>query len=75
MAHFLNFFYDLIKDFVFIKKWWLQMEYQVSTPHGIFNVIQSLTYGEMIIAGLLTVIAFIFVFKVLYDVADREGFI
>lgn len=51
------------------------MEYQVTTPHGIFSVIQSLTYGEMIIAGILTVIAFILVFKVLYDVADREGFI
>lgn len=51
------------------------MLYEIHTPHGIFQVIQSLTYGEMIIAGLLTVIAAILVFKVLYDIADREGFL
>lgn len=51
------------------------MKYQVQTPHGIFEVFQSLTYGEMLIAGILVVIAVILGFKVLYDVLDREGFI
>jgi len=51
------------------------MGYQVSTPHGIFEIIQSLTYGEMIIAGVLVIIAVVIGFKTLYDIADREGFI
>lgn len=51
------------------------MSYQVTTPHGIFEIIQSLTYGEMIIAGILVIIATILTFKTLYDIADREGFI
>lgn len=51
------------------------MSYQILTPHGIFEVIQSLSYGEMIISGILVIIATILGFKTLYDVADREGFI
>lgn len=51
------------------------MSYQILTPHGIFEVIQSLSYGEMIITGILVIIATILGFKTLYDVADREGYI
>lgn len=51
------------------------MKYQVPTPHGFFEVIQSLSYGDMLIAGILVVIAAILVFKTLYDIAEREGFI
>lgn len=51
------------------------MKYDVTTPHGIFEIIQSLTYGEMIIAGILVIIAVIIGFKTLYEIADREGFI
>lgn len=51
------------------------MGYQVNTPHGVFEVLQSLSYGDMIIAGLLVIIAVIVGFKALYDIADREGFI
>ena len=51
------------------------MSYQILTPHGIFEVMQSLSYGEMIISGILVIIATILGFKTLYDVADREGFI
>ena len=51
------------------------MEYQINTGHGFFSVLQRLTYGEMLIAGLLTIILVVIVFKILYDVADREGFI
>jgi len=51
------------------------MGYQVSTPHGFFEVIQSLSYGEMIIAGILVIIVTILGFKTLYDIADREGYI
>lgn len=53
----------------------IYMKYQVPTPHGVFEVIQSLSYGDMIIAGILIVIAVIVGFKVLYDIADREGYI
>jgi len=53
----------------------LYMSYQILTPHGIFEVMQSLSYGEMIISGILVIIATILGFKTLYDVADREGFI
>jgi len=51
------------------------MNYEINTPHGLFEVIQSLSYGDMIIAGVLVVIAVIVGFKTLYDIADREGFI
>lgn len=51
------------------------MSYQVFTPHGIFEIIQSLSYGEMIISGILVIIATILGFKTLYDIADREGYI
>lgn len=51
------------------------MKYTVPTPHGVFEVLQSLSYGDMIIAGILTVIAVIIGLKVLYDIADREGYI
>ncbi|OLN29929.1 hypothetical protein [Desulfosporosinus metallidurans] len=51
------------------------MNYQIQTPHGFFEVIQSLSYGDMIIAGILTVIAVLVGIKVIYDVADREGYI
>lgn len=51
------------------------MSYQVLTPHGIFEIIQSLSYGEMIISGILVIIATILGFKTLYDIADREGYI
>lgn len=51
------------------------MSHEISTPHGIFEVIQSLTYGEMIISGILVIIAVVVSFKTLYDIADREGFI
>lgn len=53
----------------------IYMKYQVPTPHGVFEVIQSLSYGDMIIAGILIVIAVIVGFKTLYDIADREGYI
>lgn len=51
------------------------MNYEVITPHGLFEIIQSLSYGEMLISGILVVIAVILGFKTLYDIADREGFI
>lgn len=51
------------------------MSYQVLTPHGIFEIIQSMSYGEMIISGILVIIATILGFKTLYDIADREGYI
>jgi hypothetical protein len=53
----------------------INMKYQVPTPHGVFEVLQSLSYGDMIIAGILVVIAVILAFKTLYDIADREGYI
>lgn len=51
------------------------MEYTVQTLHGVFKVIQSMSYGEMLIAGILVIIATILGFKTLYDIADREGYI
>ena len=51
------------------------MSYQVITPHGLYEIIQSLSYGEMLISGILVVIAVILGFKTIYDIADREGFI
>lgn len=50
-------------------------KYIVTTPHGLFEVLQRLSYGEMLIAGILVVIAVVIGFKALYDIADREGFI
>ncbi|NLV16055.1 MAG: hypothetical protein GXY50_02425 [Syntrophomonadaceae bacterium] len=51
------------------------MIYRVFTPEGFFEVIQHLTYGDMIIASILIIILAVIVFKVIYDIADREGFI
>ncbi len=51
------------------------MSYRVFTPDGFFEVIQKLTYGDMIIAGLLVIILVVVLLKALYDIADREGFI
>lgn len=51
------------------------LKYSVSTAHGIFDVLQSLSYGDMIIAGLLVLILCVLGFKALYDIADREGYI
>ncbi|SHK92339.1 hypothetical protein [Desulforamulus aeronauticus] len=51
------------------------MEYKVETLHGIFLVIQSMSYGEMLIAGILVVIATILGFKTIYEIADKEGYI
>ncbi|ADI02572.1 MAG TPA: hypothetical protein GXX39_02345 [Syntrophothermus lipocalidus] len=51
------------------------MSYRVFTPEGFFEVLQQLTYGDMLIAGILVIILAVIVFKVLYDIADREGFI
>lgn len=51
------------------------MEYLVNTANGAFKVLQQLSYGDMIIAGLLVIIAVILGCKVVYDIADREGFI
>lgn len=53
----------------------MTMKYDVTTPHGVFEVLQSLTYGEMIIAGILVVILAVCGFKVIYDIASREGYI
>lgn len=51
------------------------MSYRVLTPEGFFDVLQQLTYGDMIIAGILVIILVVIGFKVIYDIADREGFI
>ena len=51
------------------------MSYEILTPKGLFEVIQSLSYGDMLIASILTIILLVVGFKVLYDIADREGFI
>lgn len=51
------------------------MSYKVFTPAGLFEVIQQLSYGDMIIAGILVIILVVLLFKVLYDIADREGFL
>jgi len=51
------------------------MSYEILTPKGLFEVIQSLSYGDMLIASILTLILLVVGFKVLYDIADREGFI
>lgn len=52
-----------------------EMNYRVFTPEGFFEVIQQLTYGDMIIASILIIILAVIAFKVIYDIADREGFI
>jgi hypothetical protein len=51
------------------------MLYRVFTPHGFFDVLQQLSYGDMIIAGILLIILVVLGFKVFYDIADREGYI
>ena len=51
------------------------MEYIINTSHGIFKVLQQLTYGDMIISILLLAILAVVGFKVIYDIADKEGFI
>lgn len=51
------------------------MLYRVFTPHGFFEVLQQLSYGDMIIAGILLIILVVLGFKVIYDIADREGYI
>lgn len=51
------------------------MYYKVFTPYGFFEVLQQLSYGEMIIAGILVLILAVLGCKVIYDVADREGII
>jgi hypothetical protein len=50
-------------------------KYIVTTPHGVFEVLQSLSYGDMIIAGILVLILAVLGFKTLYEIADREGYI
>lgn len=52
-----------------------EMIYRVFTPEGFFEVLQQLTYGDMIIAGILIIILAVVTFKAIYDIADREGFI
>lgn len=59
----------------FLRKVVMPMKYDISTPYGVFEVLQQLTYGEMIIGGILTVILVVVTFKAVYDIADREGFI
>ncbi|NSW84437.1 MAG: hypothetical protein HPY90_14475 [Syntrophothermus sp.] len=49
------------------------MSYRVFTPEGIFEVLQQLSYGDMLSAGILTIIVAVIVFKVLSEIADREG--
>jgi len=51
------------------------MNYQVQTSHGFFEVYQSLTYGDMILMGILVVIAVLVGIKIIYDIADREGYL
>lgn len=51
------------------------MSYKVFTPHGFFEVLQQLSYGEMIISGILVIILVVIGCKVVYDIADREGYI
>lgn len=51
------------------------MSYRVFTPDGFFEVLQQLSYGDMIIAGVLVLILIAVLFKVVYDIADREGFL
>lgn len=51
------------------------MGYKIFTPHGFFEVLQQLSYGDMIIAGILVIILVVLGIKVVYDIADREGFI
>ncbi len=51
------------------------MQYTVTTPHGIFAVIQSLSYGDLIVAILLSLILLVLGLKTAYDILDREGYI
>jgi len=47
--------------------------YEIITPHGVFQVIQSLTYGEMIISTLIIIMIVITGLRFLWEVAVREG--
>jgi len=47
--------------------------YDVLTPHGIFKVLQSFTYGEMVISILLIILIVITGLKFLWEIAIREG--
>jgi len=47
--------------------------YEIITPHGVFQVIQSLTYGEMIISTLIIILIVITGLRFLWEVAVREG--
>jgi hypothetical protein len=49
--------------------------YDVTTPHGIFRVLQSLTYGELLIAILLVVLITVVGVKFIWEVACREGWL
>lgn len=51
------------------------MAYKVFTPDGFFEVLQQLSYGDMIIAGIMIIILVVIGSKVIYDIADREGLI
>lgn len=51
------------------------MWYEVFTPHGVFRIIQQLTYGELLIAMLLVVLIVLVGIKLLLDVAYREGWL
>jgi hypothetical protein len=62
-------------DNYFVDKGVTEMSYKIFTPDGFFEVLQQLTYGDMLIAGILVLILAVLGFKVLYDIADREGFL
>lgn len=49
--------------------------YDVTTPHGIFRVLQSLTYGELLIAILLVVLITVVGVKFIWEIACREGWL
>lgn len=40
----------------------------IETPEGIFQVFQSMTYGEMLISCLLLILILCFVFKWIWEV-------
>lgn len=47
--------------------------YEVLTPHGIFTVLQRLTYGEMLLSILVLVLIAITGLKLVWQVGTREG--
>lgn len=65
----------LLPGHIFLLREGILMGYKILTPHGFFEVLQQLSYGDMIIAGILVIILVVVGFKVVYDIADREGFI